>query len=484
MRLSALAKGLTVKDGRGDPEVTLVTEDSRKVRPGAVFVAVRGTLMDGHTFVRQALDRGAVAVVVEDAGAVPPGSPHVIVPSSVEALGLMAARFHGNPAASLELIGFTGTFGKTTTSDILRALLEAAGSKPAVIGSLGARFGAFHDPGEGLTTPAAPELHAWLAELKRRGADSVIMEVTSHALRLRRVRGLTFAGGLLAAIMPGEHTDFHRTYADYVAAKRLFLDYLAPDALLAYDADNRAARQLAADAAVGRKAGFSMGAWVQGALEIRHVRLDQHGAAFDVNGSTLRSALLGRPNARNAALALTYALASGLSLDAATPVLAALRPLPRRMERTTAGGRVVLDDTSGHPDSLMSLFEVVELIPRERLWIVWAIRGSRGVDVNRANALALADLASLHGAEDLVVTAAADATEPKDGVAPEEVDTVRAALALRGRGFAFHDALTAAVGDVATRSRPGDLIVLAGAQGMDRGRPLLDEMLAKEERPS
>jgi UDP-N-acetylmuramoyl-L-alanyl-D-glutamate--2,6-diaminopimelate ligase len=177
------------------------------------------------------------------------------------------------------------------------------------------------------------------------------------------------------------------------------------------------------------------------------------------------------------ALALTYALAAGMPLAAAAPVLGNLRPLPRRMQRVAIAGRTVLDDTSGHPDSLLSLFEVVAMLPRDRLWIAWAIRGSRGVDVNRANAFTLADLASLHGAEGLLVTASADAAGPADTVRAEEIDAVRAALQLRGRPYSFHDGLQETMREVAARSRPGDLILLAGAQGMNDGRSLLEEAL-------
>ncbi|HSL20793.1 MAG TPA: Mur ligase family protein [Vicinamibacterales bacterium] len=480
MRLSVLAKGFTLKAAAGDPDITLVTEDSRKVRPGSLFIAVKGTARDGHDFVREALDRGAAAVAVERPDVVPPGTAHVIFPESSadQTLAMLAARFHGNPAEGLSLVGFTGTFGKTTTSDILRALFEAAGRKPAVIGSLGVRFRDFQDPGDGLTTPAAPQLQEWLAALRRHGAETVVMEVTSHALRLRRVAGLRFDGGLLAPILPGEHTDFHRSYDDYVGAKRLFLGYLKPEGVLAYDADNRAARQLAAEAAVSTKAGFTFRRGGNGLLEIRDVALDDRGAEFLAGSDRIRSALLGRPNVRNAALALAYALASGVPVETARSVLGQMKALPRRMERLDLFGRTVLDDTSGHPESLAAVFEVAPLLPRERLVVAWAIRGNRGADVNRAMAFALADLTTLHGADELLVTASSDQTEPKDRARPEEVDAVRAALQLRGRRHAFHETLEDAMEAVAAASRAGDLVVLIGAQGMNEGSRLFRDALS------
>src|SRR5207302_10973508 len=127
-----------------------------------------------------------------------------------------------------------------------------------VLGSFGARYDVLHQADRGLTMPATLERDEALRGPVGAEADTVIMEVTSHALAMERVAGLTFQGGLIAALMPGEHTDFHRSYEDYVDAKRLFLWYLAPNAVLAYDADNRAARRLASDASVAHRAGFSL----------------------------------------------------------------------------------------------------------------------------------------------------------------------------------------------------------------------------------
>ncbi|HXW08185.1 MAG TPA: Mur ligase family protein [Vicinamibacterales bacterium] len=485
MRLSTLAADLGSAPLESDPEISGLTEDSRRVAPGMLFVAVPGTALDGHAYIAEAVNRGAVAVVAERAGTVPAGVPVVRVPSARAALAVLAARFSNHPADGLHLIGFTGTFGKTSTSEILRRLLEAGGVPTGVLGSLGARYRSFHDPGTGLTTPAPVELHRSLAGLRAAGAGTVIMEVTSHALTLGRVRGVTFAGGLLAGILPGEHTDFHRSYEDYVAAKRLFLEYLAPDAMLAYDADNRAARMLARD--VGRAAGFSL-AGRDADLQFYDVLADRHGATFSLggravgrgSGTRLHSTLLGQGHLRNVALALTYALEAGVPLEAARDVLGSLEPLRRRMERFAMAGRTVLDDTAGHADSLRATFDVASLLPHDRVAVVYALRGRRGAEINRQNALALAGLVALHGAEPLIVTAAVDGTGPADKVEEPEIDATRQALVSRGRRFIWHDALASAVQDALVRTAPGDLIVLVGAQGMNRGREFLERIAAGE----
>ena len=476
MRLSALLDGISTT--ATDPEVTAITEDSRRVAPGALFVAVPGATEDGHDYVADAIARGAAAIVAERADGIPAGVVHVTVPDSRAALAALAARFHGEPARALRLIGFTGTFGKTSTSDVLCALLAAAGGRAGVLGSLGARFGPFHESGRGLTTPAPVELHGALRGLAGAGADTVIIEVTSHALRMRRVDGLTFSGGLLAAIKPGEHTDFHRSYEDYLDAKRLFLRYLSPDAMLAYDADNRGAGELASSRTAGRSIGFSLEGRPTD-LMFGDVQLDASGARFTIHGPLvdgrheMHSALLGSGHLRNVALALTYALAAGVDPARAAPVLAGLRPLSRRMEHYAIGGRTVLDDTAAHPDSFRMAFAVAELMPRERLVVVYAIRGNRGADINARNAETLADLAAEYRVDTLIVTTASDAVGIIDRVAPDELAATHDTLTRRGRTFAACGTLQDAVVQALERTRPGDVIVLLGAQGMNQGRAAL-----------
>jgi UDP-N-acetylmuramoyl-L-alanyl-D-glutamate--2,6-diaminopimelate ligase len=480
MRLSELAAGYIVTPAGGDPEISGLSEDSRRIRPGMVFVAVPGTSLDGHAYVTDAAARGAAAIVAERTGTVPPGMPSVRVPSARVALAELAARFYGNPAAQLRTIGFAGTFGKTSTSEILRLLLDAGGARTGVLGSLGARYGDYFDSGSGLTTPAPVELHKSLRQLRVAGADTAIMEVTSHALRLERIRGIRFDGGLLAAILPGEHTDFHRSYDDYVDAKRRFLDHLTTHAVLAYDSDNRAARRIAMGAQVATIVGYSTERR-DADLVLSDVELDERGTTFTITGAAsraasgmrLHSALLGRGHLRNVGLSLAYALTAGLPVSTAATVLRSLVPLPRRMERYDIAGRTVLDDSAAHPDSFRGTLEVAALLPHRASTLVYAVRGSRGADINRRNAIALADLSAVHGVETLIVTAATDCTGAADQVSATEVDAARQALVERGRRFVWHDTLQGAIGDALDRSKPGDLLILAGAQGMNEGRRIL-----------
>ncbi|MDQ3169035.1 MAG: Mur ligase family protein [Acidobacteriota bacterium] len=491
--LAALAASYEIR-GDADLEITGLTEDSRTVEPGSMFVAISGTSDDGHKYIDDAIARGATAIAAQQIAHVPAGVTAVQVPSARQALAVMAARFHNNPAAELEVIGFTGTFGKTTTSSVLQQLLNAAGRKTCVVGSLGARFQDTSYEHRGMTTPSPVLLQRALRRMRDAGADTVIMEVTSHALRLDRVHGMRFGGGMLAAIRPGEHIDFHRNYDDYVASKRRLLDYLAPGALLAYDADNRAASAIARERSDVRDVGFSLRRTPIGGeavdeerreanlrdrriMSMADARLDDRGALFTIDGVRVRSALLGRGNLRNVALALTFARQVGLPIEDARESLAGLEPLSRRMERYEVAGRTVLDDTAGHPESFDATFEVADLMPANRVVIAYALRGSRGADINYRNALSLADHALSLGAFRTIVTEAADTAGALDRVQADEADAARRAFRDRGLAPAWHETMRAAMEDTAGATRAGDLIVLVGAQGMNAGREHLNSAL-------
>lgn len=477
MRLSQLCDEYWRQSDQPDPEIAGVTEDSRAVQPGSLFVAVPGTRQDGHRFIADAVARGAAAVVAEQRLETAGRLPCIVVPSSRLALARLAARFYGEPARNLRLIGFTGTFGKTTTSEVLRALLAAAGRRVAVVGSLGARYEGYSDPGCGLTTPAPTTLHRILRDLRDRAADTVVMEVTSHGMSLDRAEGLAFSDFVLTAIVPGEHTDFHRNYHAYVAAKARFLVYLAPNPVLAYDADNRAARDLAGRTPAAVRAGFSIRHRLAGRhdLVVGNVELDEHGALMTVRGERMRSALLGSVNVRAVGLALAHALARDIDLRGARQVLSTLTALPRRMQRFNLAGRVVLDDIAAHPDNFDAAFEVADLLPHDRLVVAYAMRGHRGVDINRRNALALADLALVSYASRVVITPSSDVVGDADRASPDEIDATRRAFEERGCPIAWEETLAGAMRDLARSSSSGDLIVLLGAQGMDEGARLLKE---------
>jgi UDP-N-acetylmuramoyl-L-alanyl-D-glutamate--2,6-diaminopimelate ligase len=229
VRLSQLLSALPrpASPPSADPEITGLTADSRQVTPGALFVAVRGDHVDGHRFIPDALRRGAAAVVAETAPGEPGGArgaaPIALVPDAREALAWLAAAFHGFPARRLVMIGITGTDGKTTTANLLHSILVHAGHKTGLISTVNAVIGERTlDTGLHTTTPDAPEVQGYLAQMVAAGMTHCILEATSHGLAQRRVDACDFDVAVLTNITH-EHLDYHGTLEAYRAAKaRLF----------------------------------------------------------------------------------------------------------------------------------------------------------------------------------------------------------------------------------------------------------------------
>ena len=226
--LRALLDGLTGCQVLGDVDVpvTGVAYHSREVTPGGLFVALKGCRTDGHLYLAASLDQGARVVVTEQELAPPPGVTVVRVPKARLALAHISAAFYDHPSRELTLVGITGTNGKTSTTYILEAILSAAGCRVGVVGTVNYRVGESTWPAP-VTTPESLDLQRLLREMRTRGVTHVFLEVSSHALDLRRVDGAVFAAAVFTNLSQ-DHLDYHRNLDDYFAAKsRLFVEILA-----------------------------------------------------------------------------------------------------------------------------------------------------------------------------------------------------------------------------------------------------------------
>jgi UDP-N-acetylmuramoyl-L-alanyl-D-glutamate--2,6-diaminopimelate ligase len=470
--------------------VSGVTADSRRVRPGDLFVAIRGTEVDAHEFVRGAVGRGAAAVVVEAP------CPDVPVPcvrtdDARRALAALAAAWFGRPAERLSLIGITGTVGKTSVLMMLEALFAAGGRRLGTIGSLGIRT-----DGEtrqtGLTAPDPLQLHQGLADMLADGCDCAAMEVTSHALAQRRVHGIELDLGIFTNLVPLEHSEFHGSFRGYVEAKARFFDHLRPGALLVHNADDRAVRRLAR----GRDlTPVGVGTGPRTALVAVEIReISRGGTRFRLRlrrplplltgGETppravdLDLKLLGRSNVYNASLAAVTAMCMGIGDPAVREGLGRLEAPRRRMEILHDGDFLVVDDTVGHPDSVSALFEVVERLDVRQVHAVFAVRGKRGPRINRQTAEALAIWAQRRPLATLVVTRSDDAADERNRVSKAEEAAFLAPLRDAGLRVEQRATLREAVPAALRRARENDLVLLLGAQGMDAGAERAREWLA------
>jgi UDP-N-acetylmuramoyl-L-alanyl-D-glutamate--2,6-diaminopimelate ligase len=366
----------------GSLVITSITSDSRAVKAGSLFFAVRGTKVDGHRFVRDAIERGAAAVVVESGGA-PAGIPSVVVESSSRALALMASRFHGDPARSLRLFGVTGTNGKTSTTHLARAILAQHGIKTGLIGTLGHGVDALvKDPH---TTPDAVTLHALFARMRDEGCVGVVMEVSSHAVRQHRVWGLDFEVGILTNVTH-DHLDYHSSMEDYKAAKAEFCYSLAgagrhrPDGTLVYWMDDDNAREIGSRF-TGRR--IAVGSSQDADWRVRNVVVSLDGTKFTLElpkGERADVAMLlrGAFVPSNASVAAAGAMAMGASLESVRRGLESVDRVPGRFEALGGGGRpVVVIDYAHTPDGFERVLGTCRSLRPKRVITVFGCGGDR-----------------------------------------------------------------------------------------------------------
>ncbi|MEO7039090.1 MAG: UDP-N-acetylmuramoyl-L-alanyl-D-glutamate--2,6-diaminopimelate ligase [Candidatus Elarobacter sp.] len=370
VRLVEALRGARVA-GLLPPSIEAIASDSRAVRPGTLFVALRGERADGHDFIADALARGASVVVLETPVAA--DVAQIVVADTRIAVSSLADCFYDQPSRALTVVGVTGTNGKTTTTHLVRDVLAAAGIRCGLVGTLGGELGEHRWPLSN-TTPLAVELHELLAAQRDAGAQAVAMEVSSHALALERVADVRFAVAALTNITR-DHLDFHGTFERYIAAKRRLFD-CAPQAVLNVDDASGAAfaAQLAANGTPCTTYAIEA---PSATLRATGLRLEGDGSTFHVGGTEVSVALPGRFNVRNALAA--FAIGRVLGIDDATIVrgLAATRAVPGRMERIGAFGIDAIVDYAHTPDALENVLRAARETTKRELIVVFGCGGDR-----------------------------------------------------------------------------------------------------------
>ncbi len=367
--LAAAAPGATMR-GDGDTVVTDIAFDSREVAPGALFFCVPGLHVDGHAFAAEALDAGAVALVVErwlDVEA-----PQALVPSVRRAMGPISAKAFADPASSMATVGVTGTNGKTTVTYLLASIFESAGWTAGVVGTTGASVAGEAVP-LARTTPEAPDLHRLLARMRDRGVRGVALEVSSHALEQRRVDGVVFDVAVFMNLSQ-DHLDFHATMDAYFDAKaRLFTPEHARWAVV--NADDAFGQRLLDDVAIPTT---TFGIGEDADLRSLDVAVMRDGIEFAMGGLAIRSRLRGAFNVENLLAAAAAARTLGIDDDAIQRGLAALSEVPGRMEPIEAGQDfLVVVDYAHTPDSIRSVLRASRPLTSGRLILLFGCGGDR-----------------------------------------------------------------------------------------------------------
>jgi UDP-N-acetylmuramoyl-L-alanyl-D-glutamate--2,6-diaminopimelate ligase len=461
--------GLLVSATDGSPAISALTSDSRAVVPGAIYVAVRGSQADGHRFVADAVRRGAVAVVaeseVEDAPV-----PQAIVRDGRRAALALGAAWFDHPARKLRIVGVTGTNGKTTTTALLRHLLNGRGTAGSIgtIGALDGSGASVTSTAGSLTTPGPIDLQATLAALAARDVTDIAMEASSHSLDQGRLDGLTLAAGVFTNVTR-DHLDYHGTMEAYLAAKLKLSTLLGTTGVEVVNLDDDAWAALAGG---GRRVTFG----VDPAADLRatDLTLDAGGSRFILAGrfgtAGVMLPLLGDFNVSNALAASACALALGEPFPEVVGRLTRAPQVPGRMEKVSDRPCVVLRDYAHTPDALERALTTLRPLTRGRLLVVFGCGGDR----DRGKRPIMGRIA-VERADLAVVTSDNPRTEDPDAI----IDEIEL-----GMGTAVHLRVTermAAIHRALEEARPDDTILLAG-KGHETYQVVGTEKLAFDEK--
>ena len=455
--LDALLDAIDIRELRGalppDTVISAVTADSRAVGAGSLFVAVRGVAVDGHKFIPKAIEAGASVIVAEE---LPDGLPQrvlgVCVTDSRDALGRLASRFFGDPSEALTLVGVTGTNGKTTTATLLYEMARMRGLKAGLISTVANIVVDEAVPAEH-TTPDPVMLNSLLRRMVDAGCTFAAMEVSSHAADQHRISGLTFAGGIFTNITR-DHLDYHKTFDNYLRAKKSFFDMLPPEAFALTNIDDRNGEVMLQNTPAQRRATYSVRSLADYTVRVVEDRLD--GMLLEFNGHPVETMFVGRFNASN--LAAVYGAASLLSVpqDELDVLMSRLTPVAGRFQPfRSANGITAIVDYAHTPDALVNVLETLREVGQDaRIITVCGAGGYRDKGKRPQMAHAAAGLSDL-----LILTSDNPRSEcPEDiladmqaGLTPDEKERTETVV---DRREAIRRAVAAA--------NPGDVILIAG----------------------
>jgi len=408
MLIDDLLAGVAHRWVRGEEAVSVagVTNDSRKAVPGAVFVAVRGLKTDGTAYAAKAVEAGAEIVVV---GAGRSSAPElqdvgrlIEVDDERAALAVMARNLHRRVDEKLPVVGVTGTNGKTTTCQILAAILEEAGIKAGLLGTVRYELGD-RSIEAGRTTPEAPEIHEYLSRMAAAGCGACVMEVSSHALDLKRVHGMEFRVAVFTNLTR-DHLDYHEDMERYFRAKSGLFGQLGAGGAAVVNLDDPYGLRLAGEIESGKAQVLGFGRSPRADFRMVDVRTGASGGRFALEAEEgrreLECSLPGLPNAYNAAAAAVSARAMGVGWREITRAIPGVVSVPGRMERVGTEleglGFTVLVDYAHTDDALRNLLEALRPMTRGKVIVVFGCGGDRDRSkrpLMGAHAARLADVA-------------------------------------------------------------------------------------------
>ena len=361
-----------------EKEIHGITHDSRKVKDGYVFVAIKGHKLDGHNFVTAALDKGASAIVVEKKIEVTPRVPQIVVTNTRQALASISSRFYGEPSSKMIVVGITGTNGKTTTSYLTKSIIEASGYKTGLIGTIQYQIGKRVIPAQE-TTPESVEIQSYLSEMLKSNIKYAVTEASSHALSQHRLDGVSFSSAIFTNLSM-EHLDYHENIRDYRTEKLKLVKNLSQEAFSILNADHNTSKHFA-ECTKSKVIWYGM----------KRSRADVTAEIIDMSTNSTRILLnspwgkkiinlklIGKHNIYNALAAAANGLALGFTIDAIKTGIETLSTVPGRLETLNFGQdfEVYVDFAHTH-QALQVILSTLRAITKGRIILVFGCGGDR-----------------------------------------------------------------------------------------------------------
>jgi len=377
-KLNELLKGIDILKAEGSLEIDIndIHYDSRQVTPGSLFFCIEGFRTDGHNFAAAAAEKGAVAVLLRKDTALPDGVTKIFVEEPRKVMGQISAAFYDNPAEKLLLFGVTGTNGKTTTTYMIKSILEQAGKKTGLIGTITNMIGKRQIPTE-RTTPESADLQKLLHQMLQENVEAAVMEVSSHSLELGRVNGCKFEVGIFTNLTQ-DHLDFHGTLEKYREAKAKLFD-LSRLAVINVDDDNG---RIILKGLENRA--FTYGIYKPADIFARDIEIHPEGVSFNLHilGGKIpvELSIPGIFSVYNALAAAAACYAAGISLEDIQAGLEIMRGVPGRFELLDTGTNYsVIIDYAHTPDGLENILKTARDLTRGRLVTLFGCGGNRDV---------------------------------------------------------------------------------------------------------
>ena len=477
----------TASDTNKTPSITGITCDSRKVKPGYAFIAIEGFNEDGHKYIEEAIANGAKLIFTEKDISTTRQAKIIKVDNTRSLLGQLASEFYHNPSQKINVIGVTGTNGKTTTTHLIYNLLNYNQKQTGLIGTVKVDNGQNTLEGK-LTTPPPVLLQKYLSQMVDNNLNYACMEVSSHGIKLERIKGTRFAVKVGTNIST-DHYDLHANFKEYLKVKKSFLKDKNSDTLVLINNDDSYLNNTGKLAKNQLNYSLSNNSTIT-AENIKHKNISTE-FIYNINKNNyinynscklplkipIKMYLLGQHNIYNALIAITIALYYDKKPKSIQNFFKSYTGIWRRLQILYNNKFTIIDDCAHNPGSYTAVFNTIKDLNYNDLIIVNSLRGNRGVNINKENAQTISDWMPRLGNYNLYTTNCEDVVKPDDKVSPEEEKQFLNILKQKKVNYTHYQNLKPVLKQAVTTVSTDDLILLLGPHAMDEAGKMILEMI-------